>query len=71
VFRAKKLLETDILRRDCMSVLNMSDTPDVVMVHIFRCQSLILDFLRRVKENAEKRRSAKANGSMCPAYEVY
>ena len=35
VFRVKKLLETDTLRKDCMSVLNMFDTPDVVMVYTF------------------------------------
>jgi hypothetical protein len=35
VFRVKRLLETDTLRKDCMSVLNMFDTPDVVMVYIF------------------------------------
>ena len=34
-------------------------------------QCLILDFLRRVKENAEKRKSAKANGSTWPVCEVY
>ena len=35
VFRVKRLLETDTLRKDCMSVSNMFDTPDVVMVYIF------------------------------------
>src|SRR6266496_1983189 len=32
VCRCKRLLETDISKRDCMYVLNMFDTLDVVMV---------------------------------------
>jgi large subunit ribosomal protein L21e len=42
----------------------MSDTPDVVMVSK-PCgrEMLTADFLRRVKENAEKRRQAKETGA--------
>ena len=66
VFHAKKLLETDTLRRDCMFALNISDTQDVVMVKRTCVEwALILDFLRRVKENAEKRKNAKVNESKC------
>jgi len=62
-YQCKKSLETDTLKRDCMCELSMSDTLDVVMVQVHRRNTHSLDFLRRVKENAEKRRAAKANGT--------
>jgi hypothetical protein len=64
-FQCKRLSGIDILRNDCMCVLNMSGTLDAVMV-VYCELWLTLDFLRRVKENAEKRRQAKGEGSIFP-----